>query len=123
MLQDDPKFETFLAPSQDRRSADRLPIGRDARYKLLGRNNTGGTGIGKVIDISGSGVLFTTEHPLSLGSLLEVAIDWPVQLDGKCPLQLVVRGKVVRAEQSRVAISIERHEFRTRGTSLLRRST
>ena len=96
----------------DRRSAIRLPIEQDVRYKVRSRN-TVTVGFGKTVNMSSNGVLFTTERPLALGARLQVAVNWPALLDNKCPLKLVTTGRVVRSESGVVAIVIERYEFRT----------
>ena len=55
--------------------------------------------------------------PRSLGprTKLDVAIDWPVLLDGGCQLQLVVKGVVVWSTGTKTAPRIQRCELRTRG--------
>ncbi len=98
----------------DRRSAVRFPIEQEVRYKVFNRN-TIEVGSGKTINMSSNGVLFTTERALVVGERLEVAVNWPAQLDHKCPLKLVTTGRVVRSEGDRAAIAIERYEFRTQG--------
>ncbi|HVX66394.1 MAG TPA: PilZ domain-containing protein [Bryobacteraceae bacterium] len=98
----------------DRRSAVRFPIEQEVRYKVFNRN-TIEVGSGKTINMSSNGVLFTTERALNTGERLEVAVNWPAQLDNKCPLKLVTTGRVVRSEGDRAAIAIERYEFRTQG--------
>ena len=102
------------ADHADRRSAVRFPIEQDVRYKVFTRN-TIEVGMGKTINMSSNGVLFTTERTLSLGERLEVAVAWPAQLDHKCALKLVTTGRVVRSEGGMAAIAIERYEFRTQG--------
>lgn len=98
----------------DRRSAVRFPIEQDVRYKVFNRN-TIEVGSGKTINMSSNGVLFTTERTLAPGERLEVAVNWPAHLDNKCPLKLVTTGRVIRSEDGRAAIAIERYEFRTQG--------
>lgn len=98
----------------DRRSAVRFPIEQDVRYKVFNRN-TIEVGSGKTINMSSNGVLFTTERTLTPGERLEVAVNWPAHLDNKCPLKLVTTGRVIRSEDGRAAIAIERYEFRTQG--------
>ena len=61
-------------------------------------------------------MLFCAEDPLAAGKRLELSISWPAQLDGKCGLNLVARGRIVRSEGSQVAIAIEKYEFRTKGS-------
>lgn len=100
----------------DRRSADRFPIEREVRYKILNKRNGHEEGTGKTINISSNGVLFTTDQILLPGKRLELSISWPAQLDNKCQLKLVARGRVARLEQGRAAIEIQQYEFRTQGS-------
>ncbi len=102
------------ADHTDRRTAARLPIEQDVLYKVLARN-TIEVGLGKTVNMSSNGVLFTTEKPLAVGQRLEVAVNWPMLLDNKCALKLVTTGRVVRSESGVAAIAIEQYEFRTRG--------
>ena len=98
----------------ERRSSVRFPIEQEVRYKVYNRN-TIEVGSGRTVNMSSNGVLFTTERQLALGERLEVAVNWPAQLDHKCPLKLVTTGRVVRSENGVAAIAIERYEFRTQG--------
>jgi hypothetical protein len=75
------------------------------------------SGVGKTLDIGSGGILFTTEAKLPMGRLVEVAVNWPVRLDGACLLQFVAVGKVVRSEAGKAAVQIERYEFKTRGSN------
>jgi hypothetical protein len=101
----------------DRRQSNRFPITRDLTYRPLSRREAGLPGEGTTINISSSGVLFGTTYPPRPGTRVELSISWPVQLDGKCGLNLVVRGRVARSEAGRAAIEVLQHEFRTRGKS------
>ena len=71
-------------------------------------------GIGRTIDISSSGLCFEAEKPQRCGQPIEVSIAWPILLYDGVPLQLHVRGKVVRVEGSQTAACILWYEFRTR---------
>ena len=98
----------------DRRHSDRFPIEREVRYKVLNKRSGEETGDGKTINISSTGVLFTSQHVLLPGRRLEVAISWPAQLNNKCALKLVAKGRVVRFEEGAwPAIEILQYEFRT----------
>lgn len=99
----------------DRRGADRFPIERDVRYKVLNRKSGDETGTGKTINMSSNGVLFTTDQYLLPGRRLELSISWPAQLNSKVALKLVARGRVVRCEEGKAAIEIHQYEFRTTG--------
>jgi len=97
----------------DRRHSDRFPIEREVRYRVLNKRGGDEAGDGKTLNISSSGVLFTTEQMLLPGRRLELSINWPAQLNNKCALKLVARGRVVRFEKGRAAIEIQQYEFRT----------
>jgi PilZ domain len=102
----------------DRRGADRFPIEREVRYKVLSRKggveSEGGSGL--TVNMSSNGILFTTERHLVPGRRLEVSISWPAQLNSTVALKLVARGRVVRAEEGRAAIEIQQYEFRTQAS-------
>jgi PilZ domain len=97
----------------DRRHADRFPIEREVRYRVLNKRSSEEMGDGKTVNISSSGVLFSVDHMLLPGRRMELAISWPAQLNNKCALKLVARGRVVRFEGGRAAIEIQQYEFRT----------
>jgi hypothetical protein len=97
----------------DRRHSDRFPIERDVRFRILNKRGGDEAGEGKTLNISSSGVLFTSEHMLLPGRRLELDISWPVQLNNQVALKLVARGRVVRFEEGRAAIEIQQYEFRT----------
>jgi hypothetical protein len=101
----------------DRRHSDRFPIEREVKYKVLNKRSGEETGDGRTINISSSGVLFTSEHTLLPGRRMELSISWPAQLDHKCALKLVARGRVVRSEDGHAAIEIQQYEFRTQSST------
>jgi hypothetical protein len=100
--------------SGERRGAVRFPIEQEVRFKISNRNSIE-VGSGKTINMSSSGVLFATERRFMLGERLELAVNWPAQLNKKCALKLVTTGRVVRLEDGLAAIAIDRYEFRTQG--------
>ena len=106
-------------PATDRRVSNRLPIEREVRYKVIGGKQTvRPMGLGKTLNMSSGGVLFTTESGLPEGARVEIAVSWPAQLNGATPLKLVATGVLVRSDERQAAISIQSYEFKTRGLSL-----
>ena len=101
----------------DRRQSDRFPIEREVRYKILNKRSGEETGDGKTVNISSSGVLFSSDQILLPGRRLELSISWPAQLNNRCALKLVARGRVVRFEAGLAAIEIQQYEFRTQSTT------
>jgi PilZ domain len=98
----------------ERRSSERRSISQAVQYRVLGRKDGETAAAGKTLNMSSSGILFTTTHTLLPGRRVELAIDWPARLDNKCALRLVARGRVVRFEGDCAALEILQHEFRTR---------
>jgi hypothetical protein len=50
-----------------------------------------------------------------VGLNVELSISWPVLLRNLAPMQLIVSGRVVRANQNCAAVVMSQHEFRTSG--------
>jgi hypothetical protein len=103
----------------ERRRSSRFPIEREVRYKTLSQRSEVIQGAGKTLNISSSGVLFTADHELPVGTRLEVSISWPAQLNEKCLLNLVARGRITRQEAGNLALQIQQYEFRTQSISSL----
>jgi len=99
----------------DRRDTSRFPVREDVKYTVVHSKALKTRGSGKTLNFGSGGLLFTTEDRLPLGRTVELSVAWPALLGGKCPLQFVATGRVVRSESNRAAVKIERYEFRTRG--------
>lgn len=105
----------MAANTTERRSSNRFPIEREIRYTVLNRKSANETGEGRTLNMSSSGILFRTDQILPPGRTLELAVNWPAQLNEHCALKLVARGRVVRFERGMAAVEIQHHEFRTAG--------
>jgi hypothetical protein len=101
----------------DRRETTRFPVREDVKYTVILSRAHRTSGAGKTLNFGSGGLLFTTEDRLPLGHTVELAVAWPALLGGKCLLQFVATGRVVRSESNRAAVKIERYEFRTRGAT------
>jgi hypothetical protein len=116
MTEKDPK----LGDAVERRASKRFAIEQEVLYKIMDhRAIAPESGAGKTLDISSGGVFFETVQRLRSGKRVEVSVNWPVALEGGCPLKFVAVGRVVRAEDTRAAMLIEQYEFRTRRTKEL----
>jgi PilZ domain-containing protein len=101
----------------DRRQADRFELEREVRYRVLNKRGGEEAGEGSTVNISSSGVLFTSKHMLVPGRRMELAISWPAQLNNQVPLKLVARGRVVRFQEGYAAVEIQQYEFRTQSSA------
>jgi hypothetical protein len=103
----------------ERRSKSRYPMDLNVRFRLRFRNVLL-SGEGRTVNLSARGLLITSQElasshdEITAGARLEISIDWPVLLDGRTPLQLLARGRVVRRGEIDFAVIFDRHEFRTR---------
>ena len=72
-----------------------------------------------ITDISSGGVFLRTKTPLPVGKWIEVLIDWPVLLNDRCPIRLVVYGRIRRSDARGTAVEMVRHDFRLRPRSAI----
>jgi hypothetical protein len=101
----------------ERRASTRFPVTLPLQYRMTGRS-----GIGETANISSCGVLFRAQHELAAGMHLELAVDWPVLLDGSISLELCLLGTIVRVRGYHAGFEINKHLFRTtkhRSTALV----
>jgi len=101
----------------DRRGTSRFPLQEEVTYRVLNHRAGPLSGSGKTLNIGSGGILFSTEGRLPMGRTVELSVSWPARLGGTCPLKFVAVGRVVRAENDKAVVRIERYEFKTRGTS------
>lgn len=108
---------TLKRGTTDRRASDRFPMEREIRFKMLSKRLGDETGAGMTVNMSSSGICFQSDKPLIPGKRLEMAISWPAQLDNRCALKLIARGKVIRYDSGCAAVEILQYEFRTVGAN------
>ncbi len=101
-----------LAPAgKERRRGVRVPLACALRYET-GALAQKKMDAGRLIDMSSSGIFFTTESSLRRNTKVAVHFAWPVRLDGDVPVELVAEGRVVRAAPTRAAIRYDRIAFK-----------
>lgn len=101
----------------ERRVKFRYPLDLTVRYRCLSKESLV-SGEGLAVNLSSGGVLVASQHQMNVGALVEMSIEWPLLLDGRTSLQLIVVGRVLRRGSSHFAASFERHEFRTMKSSI-----
>jgi hypothetical protein len=101
--------------ASERRSCDRFPIREQAWFRAMESTDVPFGGCGTTVNLSSRGICFRCHPAPPVGLLLEVSVNWPVPLDGGCPLKLVAIGHVVRSSGDMAALKLTRYEFRTRG--------
>ena len=92
----------------ERRSKTRYPLHLSLRYR------TGAfSGMGETLNVSSSGLWMACQHRLEPGAHIEVCLAWPYSLDGEVPLQLALRGRIVRVTGAHCGIVFHERQFRT----------
>ena len=66
---------------------------------------------GQMLNMSAGGIFMDASEPLTVGSTLELAIDWPGLYHDKPVVRLLVTGSVVRNDGQGTALSILSHQF------------
>src|SRR4029077_18323083 len=90
----------------------RFPLELPVTYRTFGRANRS-AGSGWVANINRCGVLVSAEHEITVGTPVELNIEWPSLLHGRIPLRFITVGEVVRCDESSFAVTVARYQFRT----------
>ncbi len=94
----------------DRRSQGRFRFQGELQYEgTLARQSA--RGLGSIVNISKSGLLFRTDRPIAPGTELSICAPWPTRL-GSASLELVIAGRAVRSGSEGTAVRILRYDFR-----------
>lgn len=76
-------------------------------------------GTGRTITMGSSRVSFTSHEILREDDFIELAVDWPVLLNGNVRLQLCFSGKVLRSTKRVTVVCVRSYEFRTRAIAVV----
>ena len=98
--------------------ADPLPAGRERRAAVRVRIECPSqyatpqhVGFGHTIDMSSTGVAFTTETLLAQDAEVTLHVAWPVRLEGGGPVEFSAVGKLARAEPMKAAMQMDSVSF------------
>jgi hypothetical protein len=94
---------------KERRAAMRVRLECPSRYETLSGPKQ--VGSGHTIDVSSTGIAFTTETLLPADAKLTLLIRWPVRLEGDVPIELHAAGRIARTEATRAALAVENISF------------
>ena len=70
-------------------------------------------GTGRTRNLGAGGVCFEPDQDLKERSWLELRISWPSLLQRVCPLELVVRGPLLRKDADVAVLRMDSYEFQT----------
>src|SRR5215469_6096221 len=92
-----------------------FPLVLPLKYKAIFPKGKPISGTGSTVLLSSTDIVFNADHPLGSGVQCEISIDWPVLLEGRIGLQLVLHSLITRSEAQFVMSRFSQYEFRTRG--------
>jgi hypothetical protein len=98
----------------DRRADTRYELELDLRFSYQHRGETH-WGVGWTAELSGGGVCFRTNSPPPTGVEAELRIHWPFLLQNILPLQLEMRGTIIRTDSKGTVLKVRSYAFRTCG--------
>jgi hypothetical protein len=93
----------------ERRTAVRVQLVCPSRYETHTEPRQIGTG--HTIDMSNSGIAFTTESLLPTNVKLTLHLKWPIRLPGDVPVELRAVGTLARTEALRAALHLDSVTF------------
>jgi hypothetical protein len=91
---------------QNRRDKTRYSLRLMVRYDSGEHHGTGLT-----VDLSSKSARVELDHHLAVGTAVRLFVNWPARLAGKLPLQLRVKGRVIKTDQRGAVVLFESHEF------------
>ncbi len=91
----------------ERRRHRRFSVSLELTYSTP----AGEAGTGMLVNISSGGMLFRSEIPLRVGSVIEAELAWPSGTLESAPLRLRVHGIVIRSSGSAAAVSITKYDI------------
>lgn len=97
-----------------RRRRTRYEIYKELRFSYR-QGNSLFFGSGRTKDLDDNGIRFEADHALPQDSEIELRISWPVRLQNVCPLELVVRGPILRSDRHGCVLRVKSCEFQTCG--------
>jgi hypothetical protein len=99
---------------KDRRATLRFPLFLPLSVRTLSPPHCLALPTGTTMNISSNGLLFEISERLQPEQRVSVSVEWPVRLDSRIPLNLVLEGRILRWANGVAAMRIHRHEFRIR---------
>jgi c-di-GMP-binding flagellar brake protein YcgR len=95
----------------NRRQVQRFNLRLNLRYRVSEKGIEHRWSSGTTRDLSREGLGIKPRRALSVGSHIEIRIDWPARYESVHPVELQITGFVIRSENGRAAVRISSHRF------------
>ncbi len=90
---------------RERRAAPRVATVLEVRYRVFSDGTLTASGRGRTVNMSKTGILFTTEGRLPEGDSAELLVAWPTGL------RMIVGGRLVRCHGAHAAIACQSYKI------------
>ena len=110
------RVDDTQSSENERRGKIRFPLVFNIRYRGLNKRGPEISGNGTTVNISSSGVYFSFspgEQIVRPGLRMQLELAWPIALNDKCGLNLVVIGRVVRCGYGWSVVATQTEHFKT----------
>ena len=107
-----------MEPRHNGHQAIVYPVRLDLQYRVSYGKQETITGHGFTEFIGSRQMVFTGDGAIRKGARVQVSLNWPVLLDHRVRLLLVVDGHAAGVEGKQTTVSVEKYDFRTRGHAL-----
>jgi hypothetical protein len=92
------------------------PLKLDLQYQLVSTGTRAPvSGCGLTITFGSHEVVFAGDQSLPANASVQLSVCWPVLLDNRIRLQLIIEGRVTSIEGGTFRVRIGKYHFRTRG--------
>ena len=92
------------------------PLQLDLHYRLVSTGTRAPVwGSGRTITFGSHEIVFAGDESLPGNASVQLSVCWPVLLDNRIRLQLVIEGRVTRVEGATFTVRIGKYHYRTRG--------
>jgi hypothetical protein len=86
-----------------------FPLVLPLKYKVISAEAKAISGTGSTVLLSSTEIVFEADQPLGSGVRCEISIVWPVLLDSRIRLQLVLQSVITRSECQFVMGSVSKY--------------
>jgi len=94
-------------------SAMQFPLVLPLKYRVISPKAKIMSGTGSTVLLSSTDIIFEADQPLGAGVQCEISLAWPLLLERRIRLQLVLQSVITRSECQFVMGRVSKYEFRT----------
>jgi hypothetical protein len=100
-----------ITATTDRRRNRRYDLRLPLHFQAADRGAIPRTGSGYTCDLSSCGLSFRCRRPLSVGTHIEMTVEWPSKYGDLYPIALQLTGFIVRSLGGRIAVRVTSKKF------------